>query len=343
MSTIQKSYLDLFLDNSIEKKRGIYFSNEHEDAIIKFNNLETSNREKLKLFNEFIEPAFRRVVGGVLEMPMFHYLGKINRDELIDAAFFRMVEKLHKFQPDMIGKNGMPVKAYSYFSTIAKNFILEYKVRFEKIQKHKADVESSIDLSILSEDTLDKLSYSDKESITFDTAESIFNETRDKVLKIIEGILQEEELKDEKKDIDLLKIGYTLKYLIVKWDKIEFMKKNEFMRILALYTGLKQQKVSFLFKKFKLSILEILNPYYIKTSKTVEIEVEEEEEIDIDIESDEEIDIEALLIAEKEEEDEPRFYSTEEYEIYLEQENNKKVKECLKSKQVIPSKLMNNS
>src|SRR5690606_9413615 len=119
---------------------------------------------------------------------------------------------------------------------------------------------TSIDLSILSEETLEKLSNQDKESISFDNNTQIFEETRNKILKRLDEILLEEEEKEDKKDSDLLKIGFTIKYLIKKWDRIEFMKKNEFMRLLALYTGLKQQKVSFLFKKFKIAILEILNP-----------------------------------------------------------------------------------
>lgn len=326
MQNQNKSYLDIFLDNAEPKVRGAYFGAKQEQAIISFNSTDIKPQEKLRLFNEVIEPTFRRTINGVLEMSMFHYLGKINRDELIDATFFRMIEKMHKFQPGMIGKSGQPVKAFSYFSTIAKNFILEFKVRYEKVQKHKADVESSIDLSILSEETLEKMSNQDKNGVSFDNAESVFNETSLKIIAIVDDIIREEEKKEDKMDMDLLKIGYTLKYLIKKWDKIEFMKKNEFMRILALYTGLKQQRVSFLFKKFKTAVLEILSPNLIKTGKIIDDDDDDEKPKKKKTKI---IDAEQVVeeIEEVQEEDETsRICSTEDFDIYEEREANKKIK-----------------
>lgn len=287
MAKESTNYLDIYLDSiTTPKKRGSYFFKEHEEAIVKFNSPDTSDRDKLYLFDELIEPSFRRIINGVLEMPQFHYL-ILNREDLIDNTFFRMVEKMNRFQPGRIGKNGQPVKAFSYFSTVAKNHILEQIFRNDKILKHKADVETSIDLSILSEETLEKMSNYDKQDVSFDSYESVFEETSQKVIAQIDLVIKAEESKD-KPDIDLLKIGYCLKYLLKKWDKIEFMKKNEFMRILALYVGLKQQQVSFLFKKFKVPILENLNPTLINKSKTrikkkSKKDIKSEEEITTDL------------------------------------------------------------
>lgn len=267
MARESKSFLDLFLDTvTTPKKRGVYFGEEQEDAIVQFNSSATSEKVKLQLFEQVIEPAFRRIITGVLEMKKFHHLGKLNREDLIDNTFFRMVEKMDRFQPGRIGKTGQPVKAYSYFSTVAKNHILEQKLRNEKILKHKADVETSIDLSILSEETLEKMSNYDKQDVSFESYESVFDETKKKIINQIDLVIRTEESKD-KPDKDLLKIGYYLKYLLKKWDKIEFMKKNEFMRILTLYVGLKQQQVSFLFKKFKIAVLDNINPSLINKNK----------------------------------------------------------------------------
>lgn len=338
----KKTYTDLFIDNLVNpKKRGIYFGNEQEEAIVRFNSHETSQQEKFYLFEEVISPVFKKTILGVLEMPMFHNLGKLNRDELIDNTFYRLIEKINKFQPNMIGKSGQPVKAYSYFSTIAKNHILEQKVRNEKILKHKADVESSIDLNILSEDTLQKMSNYDKQDVHFDSYENIFKETRDKILLEIEKVIAIEENK-EKPDNDLIKIGYCLKYLIKKWDKIEFMKKNEFMRILSLYVGLRQQQVSLLFKKYKVAVLENINPSLLNKNKSLaffkedkdekdELELEDEVNYDKDIESDEPFDDELIdeNNQETEETDEFVMYkvnSMEEFEIETERISNLKLK-----------------
>jgi DNA-directed RNA polymerase specialized sigma24 family protein len=280
----KSSYLDLFLDNTLNvKKRGIYFGEEHENAIIKYNNQETIEREKNELFRKFIEPAFRKIISGVLEMKMFRNLGKLNREDVIDNTFFRLIEKIHKFEPGMISiKTGKPVKAYSYFSTIAKNFILEQKVRHEKVLKNKADVETSIDLSFLSEDTLKMMSNYDKHEVELDDYETVFKNTKEIIIRSILETIHNEEKKD-KKDSDLIKLGYCLKYLIEKWDKIEFMKKNEFMRILTLYTGFPHQKVSFLFKKFKMEGLKKLKPSLLDKTK---VKPEEDEVLKISEEDD---------------------------------------------------------
>jgi hypothetical protein len=311
----KKTYLDLFLENhSNPKKRGIYFAEEQELAIVKYNEEGTSAREKNELFKKLIVPGFKKIISGVLEMKMFRNLGRLNREEVIDNTFFRLIEKMHKFQPGKIGKSGQPVKAYSYFSTVAKHYILEQKLRNEKVLRNKADVESSIDLSILSEDTLEKMSNYDKQEVEFEDYITAFSSTRATVLNVVFDMIHEEESKDRPDD-DFIKLGYCLKYLIEKWDKIEFMKKNEFMRILTLYTGLPQQKVSFLFKRFKTEgSKKIKIPSVNKGNKNKE-KVEEE--------------LENLLQEDIEEVAIPEEYiisSMEEFESLHEKFNNKKVR-----------------
>lgn len=286
MARQKKTYLDLFLDNAENikpKKKGNYFFDKDEQAILMYNTEGVSEKERKRLFEETIQRAFSDIVDGVLSMPKFHHLPKsMNRENLIEEANVRLIEKISKFTPGMIGKNGQPVKAFSYFSTIAKNFILEKKVRHEKILKNKADVETSIDLSILSEDTLKKMSNYDKTDINFDDYETTFGATRQIIMNAIQDVINNEEKKN-RKDNDIIKIGYCLKYLLEHWSKIEFMKKNEFMRILTLYTGLKQQQVSLLFKKFKNAVLEKIKPNRVNKSNKGKNEIAEEEvEIDSD-------------------------------------------------------------
>lgn len=275
MGRKKKSYLDLFLDNEYKaKKRTIYFLEEQEEAVVKMNSKDVSEREKARIYEEILEPAFRKIIVGVLEMPKFHNLLGMNRNDLMEETYCRLIEKLEKFTPGRIGKNGQPVKAYSYFSTIAKNFILERKVRHEKVLSHKADVEHSIDLHILSEDTLKKMSNYDKQDVHFDSYENIFSDTSNTIVAIINKVIKEEESKNEKKDENVIKIGYILKYLLDKWEIIEFNKKNEFMRILTLYTGLRQQQVSSLFKRYKTEILKKLNPRTFAASQTTDNNVD---------------------------------------------------------------------
>jgi len=340
----EKSYLDLFLDNQYKpKKREPYFLQEQEDAIIAINSKETPDKEKAYLYENILEPAFRKIIYGVLEMPKFHNLLGMNRNDLMEETYCRLIEKLEKFTPGRIGKNGQPVKAYSYFSTIAKNFILEKKVRYEKILKHKADVEFSIDLHILSEDTLKKMSNYDKQDVHFESYEKTFENTSISVIAIIERIINEEE-NSEKCDENVIKLGYILKYLITKWDKIEFTKKNEFMRILTLYTGLKQQQVSCIFKRYKTEILRELNPVLFKSLESINTKEETseddiiEEEGTNEAEEDKELEFEDEIEHNDDEikKIEPSYELTsmEEFEQFLEKQENEYMKAINKKNKI---------
>ena len=341
MAKPKKSYLDMFLDNSDSKKKSKYeFRDKEEQAILDYNNLSTPLRQREKLFVNVIKPGFETIVKGVLAMPKFHKLPRsMDREQLIDDTYFRLVEKISKFTPGMIGKNGQPVKAFSYFSTIAKNFILERKVRHEKVLKNKADVEASIDLSILSEDTLKKMSNYDKMDVQLDDYEANFNMTRALIVSAIVELVDQEEAKPiSKQDKALIEIGHILMYLLEKWNKIEFMKKNEFMRILTLYTfGLKQQQVSFQFKKFKIAVFKKLKPNGVskvssKKAKDIEelFDFPEElplgDDIDVDVEAEE---------LEDEKVNGRAWYSIntmEEFEISMEREMNDGVKGNMKKR-----------
>lgn len=326
----KKTYLDMFLDNSEnstkkKKKKGEkYFDEAEEWAILKFNNPETSEKEKRDLFNNIIDPGFKKIADSILDMPKFHNLPKgLSREQLVEDAYFRLVEKISKFTPDRIGESGQPVKAFSYFSTIAKNFVLEKKVRFEKVLKNKADVETSIDLSILSEDTLQKMSNYDKMDVHLEDYETTFNDTRMLIIKTVQDVIDAEEKKN-KRDEDFIKIGYYLKYLLEHWNKIEFMKKNEFMRILTLYTGLKQQQVSFQFKKFKNAVLKKLRPNgVIKTNSSKLFKDDDDSDMDEEMEDKFMEDLEEM----EEEDDKPKRFryginTMEEFEISLEFDGN---------------------
>lgn len=284
MGRKKKTYLDLFLDNAEKtkkkKKKKPYFQQREEDAILEYNDAGTSQKRKGELYVNIIEPAFKEMVSGVLEMPKFRRLPRgMERQQLVESTFFRLIEKIDKFTPDLIGKNGSQVKAFSYFSTIAKNYILEKKLRHEKILKNKADVETSINLSILSEDTLKMMSNYDMTDVYLYTPEGAFNAMKEQIVAVIEEVIRSEEIKPEKRrDENFIKIGYVIKYLLTKWNLIEFRKKNEFMRILTLYTGMKQQQVSFLFKKFKVAVTKKIRPDGMNRGKSISKEPEAEYE-----------------------------------------------------------------
>jgi hypothetical protein len=322
-SKSKKTYLDMYLENldGPKKKPKYDFRDKQQQAILEYNDPNTSPSRRRVLYVDIIKPGFDNIVKGVLAMRQFHKLPpSMDREQLIDDLNFRLIDKIDRFLPTMLGANGMPVKAFSYFSTIAKNYILEKIFRHEKVLMNKADVETSIDLSILSEDTLKMMSNYDKQDVLLDDYETTFNNTRQIILSAIREVIVNEEAKP-KKDKDLIDIGHILIYILEKWNKIDFMKKNEFMRILTLYTGLKQQQVSFQFKKYKTAVFKKLRPNPVSKSKRAKDDDDMLDSLDIfDLDQEDS----------PQEEENKRFKyaanTMEEFEIQIELDQNDKVK-----------------
>lgn len=258
--TKSKTYLDYFLDNEFEndkkakekkkKKPKWDFNEKHEEAIVVFLSGKLSKEEQNELWRDIIYPSFFTIVNGVLQMRMFHFLPKnIDREMLIDDTILRLIENLNKFNPEKIGKSGKPVKAFSFLSTVSKHFILEKIIKAKKILDNKADIETSIDLQILSEEVLERMSGS---LSTQETNEDSFDSLRKKIIRKIETII----FAQKNLETDFVKVGFILIHIFKNWNKIEIDKKNNFMRILVLYSGLKQTVVSNIFKNYKTLLLK---------------------------------------------------------------------------------------
>lgn len=224
-----------------EKKRGRkpkpgspteYFALREEEAVKEF--LATSDQaKKSKLFEGIINPALKELVKGVMRMPRFQNIIGVNLEYLEEDAYYHVVENMHKFQPGRIGKSGQLVKAYSYYGTIAKNFILQVKKNADKsISEHGG----MLDIAEFSEQIPEKVDKTPQ-----------FEELRELLLANLDKVIST----DKKLNQNDLIVGNALKYMLVNWHKLEFQKKNEFMRILSHYTHLKSAIIARSLKKLK--------------------------------------------------------------------------------------------
>jgi hypothetical protein len=243
-----------------------YFDVKEEEAIKSFLKATTSEKEKNRLFQEIIDPCFRQLIKGVLRMPKFQkIIGLDIAFDIEDGAYYNLVFNMHKFDENKIGKDGKPVKAYSYFGTAVKNYVLALKIQADgNIAKYggKVDVFS----------IKDKVSYQERDKTSFVTLKK----------QLISHI-------DQYKENPLLTkneiiITQCVKYMLLQWDKLDFQNKNEFVRLLCYYTHLSPNIVASSFKKIKdylqekTSLLDT-KEYKIKKLKKEKYEEEEEEEI----------------------------------------------------------------
>ncbi len=105
----------------------MYFTQEHEDAILKY--CTTDNRmEKEKLYENLIQPAFNQMVDKIVFSYKFTSLPNI--DELRMECKVWLTTILDKYDPNRGSK------AFSYFSVITKNwFIHKVKRNTKRLQR----------------------------------------------------------------------------------------------------------------------------------------------------------------------------------------------------------------
>tara|TARA_B100001094_G_scaffold325725_1_gene380566 strand:- start:708 stop:1403 length:696 start_codon:yes stop_codon:yes gene_type:complete len=112
-----------------KRTKRLYFTQEHEDAIIAYNN-STNRRERTILYGKYIQPAFNEMVDKIVFTYKFTTLPNI--EDLREECKIYLTTILHKYNPDKGSK------AFSYFSVITKNWFI-HKVK-KTNQKNKREV-----------------------------------------------------------------------------------------------------------------------------------------------------------------------------------------------------------
>jgi hypothetical protein len=116
------------------KTKKMYFTQDTEDAIIEYlatTDLHTRN----KIYNERIKYAFHKLTENIIHTFKFYYTEVETIAELQHEVTAFLLEKLHLY-------NQSTGKAYSYFGTIAKRYLILYNNKnYEKL-KGKAGIDA---------------------------------------------------------------------------------------------------------------------------------------------------------------------------------------------------------
>lgn len=103
-----------------KKSKANYFTSETEDYIKKYNN-STDLEYKNKIFTEHIYLPFYKLAENIIHTFKFYYTDVDKIEDLKhEIVSILLEEKIMKFDPD----NG--AKAYSYFGTIVKRWLINY-------------------------------------------------------------------------------------------------------------------------------------------------------------------------------------------------------------------------
>tara|TARA_Y100001970_G_C14133271_1_gene802892 strand:- start:183 stop:878 length:696 start_codon:yes stop_codon:yes gene_type:complete len=97
----------------------IYFGKETQDAIIKYNALDSEKKhiERSKLYEAEIHPAFDKLAENIINTFKFTYFD-YGFEEIKNEVVAFMVINLHKYD------HTKGSKAFSYFSVVAKNYLI---------------------------------------------------------------------------------------------------------------------------------------------------------------------------------------------------------------------------
>ncbi len=115
-----------------KSKKNMYFDMDVQDAIIEYNSLDSVNdsSERSKIYNDKIHYAFDKLSENIINTFKFMYFDDKFEDVKHEVTTF-LVMNIHKYD------HTKGSKAFSYFSIVAKNYlILHNNNNYKKIKKH---------------------------------------------------------------------------------------------------------------------------------------------------------------------------------------------------------------
>jgi hypothetical protein len=123
----------------METKNKNYFTHDTELAIIRYTTSE-DQVERNKIYREEIHYALFKLTQNLIHTFRFYYTEETNLEDLQHEVITFLLTKLGKFNPS----NG--AKAYSYFGTIAKRYLIasnqkNYKKRMELLSLDNLNIE----------------------------------------------------------------------------------------------------------------------------------------------------------------------------------------------------------
>ena len=111
---------DIIRRHKAQPQKKVYFSKDTENAIVKYNR-SSDPEERSDLYSEWIHWPFYKLTENIIHtFKFYHTDGVENLEDLQHEIITFLLSKIHLFNPD----NG--AKAYSYFGTIVKRWLITY-------------------------------------------------------------------------------------------------------------------------------------------------------------------------------------------------------------------------
>lgn len=227
-------------DDVSSKKRGRktvkenYFDVREEDAVRNFLLAETSH-EKNKIYNEFLRAPLDKMISSIIRRYKL-YRKDMDFTEIHTDTHSFLMTKVDKFEPSK------EKKAYSYFGTICRNYLMGQIIKDQKETNRKVSYE---DISSSIEERPDMIYRIDEDIVESDL---IIKE----YLKELKQFIELENLTDNEK-----RLGYALVDLFDNYERIfsgadnNKFNKNVILLSLREMTNLSTKEIRSSIKRFK--------------------------------------------------------------------------------------------
>ena len=234
---IQSGTTESVDEKSSKKAKSVnYFDVREETAVVMFLQAETT-KERNEIYNEFLKKPIEKMVSSIIRRYKL-YRKDMSFDEILNDTHSFLITKSDKFIPD---KNK---KAYSYFGTICKNYLMGQIIKDQKDMNRKISYEDiSTDLENTNREDL--IYYIESDDIT---SEQII----DRFLANLVEILQDKSLNENER-----KLGESLYEIFLNYDSIFIstdnnkFNKNIILLSLREMTNLSTKEIRSSMKKYK--------------------------------------------------------------------------------------------
>lgn len=221
-----------------------YFDVREENAVKMFLSASTFE-EKNEIYNEYLKAPLDKMIESIIRRYKLYRKGMEFNEIHVDTHSF-LITKVDKFRPAK-GK-----KAYSYFGTICKNYLMGQIIKDQKDQNRKISYE---DISSSLEKRPDLIYYLEHEKVEP-------NQVIEHFLKDMEKFMDEGNLNKNE-----VKLGYALIELFENYDTIFIgndnnkFNKNVILLSLREMTNMSTKEIRTSMKKYKSLYYELVNKF----------------------------------------------------------------------------------
>lgn len=221
---------------STPSQSGMYFGERQEQAVLNYLTSDDFN-EKEKIFKTELKKPLDKMIESIIRRYKL-YVKSHTFEDLHSDTFSFLMTKIEKFDP------GANKKAYSYFGTIIKNYLLG------KILKQDKEMKQNLSY----EDVYLSIEENEKYSYLIDRPEGSYDEFINDITHKIEEKISNNSLNENE-----LKVGYALIDILKNWETIfnetsgssDKFNKNKVLSHIRDYTLLSTKDIRISMKKYK--------------------------------------------------------------------------------------------